>query len=66
MATLIELESVGNRILGKARRQTEQLIDHVFIRMVQLIAISLLCTVVLVVLLGRLKGKRKGSPINAD
>ena len=66
MATLIELESVGNRILGKAQRQTEQLIDHVFIRMLQLIAISLLCTVVLVVLLGRLKGKRKGSPINAD
>jgi hypothetical protein len=66
MATLTELESVGNRILGKAQRQTEQLIDHLFFRMLQLIAISLLCMVVLVVLLGRLKGKRKGGPINAD
>ena len=66
MATLTELESVGNRILGKAQRQTEQLIDHLFFRMLQLIAISLLCMVVLVVLLGRLKGKRKGGPINGD
>jgi hypothetical protein len=62
MNTLTELESVGNRILGKAQRQTEQLIDHRFFRMLQLIAISLLCMVVLVDLLGRLKGKRKGGP----
>jgi hypothetical protein len=46
MASLTELESVGNQILGKAQRQTEQLIDHVFTLMLQLIAISLIGTVV--------------------
>jgi hypothetical protein len=66
VATLTELESIGNRMGGMARRQTEQLIDHVFIRMLQLIAISLLCTVVLVVLLGRLKGKTKRGAISGD
>jgi hypothetical protein len=66
VATLTELESIGNRMGGMARRQTEQLIDHVFIRMLQLIAISLLCTVVLVVLLSRLKGKTKRGAISGD
>ena len=66
LATLTELESVSNRMLKKAQSQTEQLIDHLFIRMLQLIAISLLCTVVLVVLLGHLKRRRKGGAINGD
>jgi hypothetical protein len=57
MATLTEFESVGNRILEKARSQSEQLTNYVFVRMLQLIAISMLATVVLVVLLVRLKGK---------
>lgn len=66
VAAFAEFESTGNRMLKKAQNQSEQLIDHVFIRMLQLIAISLLGTVVLFVLLGRLKGKRKEDTMNGD
>lgn len=59
MATLTEFESAGNRILKNAQNQSEQLIDHLFIRVLQLLAASLLCAVVVAVLFIGLKRKRK-------
>ncbi len=58
MATLAEFESTGNRMLRKAQNQSEQLIDHVFIRGVQLLAASLVCGVILAVIFIGLKRKK--------
>ena len=58
MATLAEFESIGNRMLRKAQNQSEQLIDHVFIRGVQLLAASLVCGVILAVIFIGLKRKK--------
>jgi predicted PurR-regulated permease PerM len=57
--TLSEIESSSNRFLKTSMDQSKQLIDHLFIRAIQLLAAIMLCSVILVVLIFRLKGKWK-------
>ena len=50
--------ATGNRMLKKAQNQSEQLIDHAFIRGIQLLAASLVCGVILAVVFIGLKRKK--------
>ena len=58
VAMLNEFEAAGNRILENAQDKSEQLIDYIFIRVLLILAVSLLCGVVAAVLITHLKGKR--------
>jgi hypothetical protein len=59
IATLSEIDSFSNRVLKATMDQSKYLIDHLFIRAMQLLAASLICGVILAVLIIRLKGKRQ-------
>ena len=59
IVTLSEIESSSNQFLKTSMDQSKQLIDHLFIRALQLLAASMLCAVIIVVLIFRLKGTWK-------
>ena len=59
ISTLSEIDSFSSRALKATMDQSKQLIDHLFIRALQFLAASLICAMVLVVLVLRLKGGRQ-------
>ena len=58
VATLTELESAGNQIVDNVLKQSKPLIDYIFIRVLQVVAVLLLCGMVGAVILFRLMKKR--------
>ncbi len=61
IATLRDIESAGNRIVDKMMKQGEPLVDYIFVRILQLLAVVLVCGIVGTAILLRLKSKK-----NAD
>jgi hypothetical protein len=59
IATLTEIESVGNRIVDKVLDQSKPMIDYIFIRVLQVLAILLVAGVVVAAILVRIMGRRK-------
>lgn len=59
VATLNEIESVGSRIAGNVLKQVKPLIYFVFIRIVQVLAILLVCGMLGAIIIVRLMSKRK-------
>ena len=62
IATLSEIDTSSNRILKTTTDQSKELIDHLFIRAFQLLAVSLIFAVVLAILVIRLEGKKYSKP----
>jgi hypothetical protein len=61
IATLTEIESASNRVVDKVLDQSKPLIDYIFIRVLQILAVLLVSGVIGAAILIRLKGKRKPS-----
>ena len=61
IVTLSEIESSSDRILKTTMDQSKLIIDHIFIRILGLLIAGTLCTIIIVVLIFRLKGKRKSN-----
>lgn len=58
IATLKDIESAGNRIVSKMMKQGEPLVDYIFIRVLQLLAVVFVCGIVGTAIFFRLKGKK--------
>ena len=58
-ATMIELEEIGNRVVENALLKSERLIDHFFVRTLQLMAVMTLTGCVLASLFFFIRGQRK-------
>ena len=57
IATLTEIESAGNRITDKVLDQSKPLIDYIFFRVLQTLAILLVSGLIGAAILMRLKSK---------
>ena len=61
-ATMVEVEAMGNRIIENANLMSEQLIDHFFIRAIQLALIIIIVSSIFGFIIFRLVTKSKGTP----
>jgi hypothetical protein len=59
IATLVEIESAGSRIVENALNQSKLLIDHFFIRILQLLAVIFVCLATVAVIIFCINRRRK-------
>jgi hypothetical protein len=62
-ATMVEMEAIGNRIVENAILKSERLIDHFFIRAIQLALIIILAFSILGFIIFRIVAKRKSKSL---
>ncbi len=62
-ATMVEMETIGNRFVENAILKSERLIDHFFIRVIQLALIIILAFSILSFIIFRIVVKRKSNSL---
>lgn len=61
-ATMVEMEAIGNRIVENAILKSERLIDHLFIRAIQMALVVILVCCIVGFLIFRMVAKKKSDP----